>query len=440
MSDLPEPSTSRNVELGEEIQSVVLPSGLRVLFCRKPGFKKRYACYSTCYGSVDSRFAVGSPSHGAETVVDVPDGIAHFLEHVLFETPEGNVSDLFAQNGAYNNAATSFTTTTYLFACTERFYDNLELLLRFVENPVFDPEKVEKERGIIAEEIRGYDDSPDWVAYMGLLERLFVAHPFRIDIAGTTESIQEISSALLHRCYESFYRPENMILFVVGDLDPGELFSFVAAHSRAGNRASDRGSISRIYPEEPGEVAGKETRVEMSVALPKLLVGFKEIDMPARGSEFVEVELATSLALDAFFGRSSDLYRRYYERQWILDDFGASYSLGANVGFAMVGGDTPEPDRLRDAILDAAASADVRIDPDDFEREKRRFLGGWIASFNSLETIANLFSYYRLYDFDLFDSVELIAGLDRERVEARLRELLRPDRASVYVVEPSAAS
>ncbi len=232
--------------LNEEVKTVTFPSGLRALLCPKPGFKKKYACYSTFYGSVDSEFI--EPDG---TKVKVPDGIAHFLEHTLFETEEGNASDIFARRGAYNNAATSFTTTTYLFAATDHFYENLELLIRFVENPVFQPEKVEKEKGIIEQEIQGYKDNPQWVTYMGLLESLFHRHPMRIDIAGTVESIRRIDSAALHECYKAFYHPSNMILFVVGDLSEDELFSFVEATSRFAASSPARDGVKRVYPEEP---------------------------------------------------------------------------------------------------------------------------------------------------------------------------------------------
>lgn len=420
--------------LQEEVQLARLPSGLRVMFCPKPGFKKKYACYSTFYGSVDNRFVTPD---GVAT--SVPDGIAHFLEHTLFEMEEGNVSDLFARNGAYNNAGTSFTTTTYLFASTDRFYDNLELLIRFVENPVFDPDKVEKEKGIIEQEIRGYEDNPQWVNYMGLLENLFVEHPLRIDIAGTAESIREIDADLLHRCYDTFYHPANMIIFFVGDLDPDELFGFVLAHSRS--RGAGRGDsayeIQRSYPREPARVHRTETRQRMPVALPKLLLGFKELDVPTSGREYVRRELVSSLALEILFGRSGDLYRDLYEQQLITDDFGASYNLGAGVGYGVVGGETPDPGRLRDALLHRAAA--LRTDGirrDDFEREKRRFLGTFISTFNSLEFIANNYTHYRFYDFDLFEAVDLIAGVDQAAVEERLNECLHPERHAAHIIEP----
>jgi predicted Zn-dependent peptidase len=446
------PERTFNATLREEIQSLVFPSGLTLLFCPKAGFKKKYACYSTFYGSVDSEFV----EPGGEKV-KVPDGIAHFLEHTLFETENGNVSDLFAKRGAYNNAATSFTTTTYLFASTDHFFDNLALLMGFVENPVFKPEKVEKEKGIIEQEIKGYEDSPQWVSYMGLLENLFKVHPMRIDIAGTPETIRKIDSETLHRCYRAFYRPANMILFVVGDLDPNEIFSFVAQRSRfaaatgpfagpfagplAGPLAgpgAGNGKAERIYPAEPKAVARRETRKKMEVALPKLLLGFKEVNMPLRGEEFVLHELASELALELLFGRSSNTFRELYETQVVLDDFAASYSLGAGIGYGIVGGDTPDPDRLRDILIGRISKLrEEGIEPEDFEREKRRFIGGFIRSFNSLEYIAGHYTYYRFYGFDLFRSIDLFQKLHREALEERVRALLDPENFAAYVVLPA---
>jgi predicted Zn-dependent peptidase len=430
---------THNRTLDEEVLSAVFPSGLTVILCPKPGFKKKYACYSTFYGSVDSEFVVP----GAQTPLKVPDGIAHFLEHSLFETEEGNVSDLFSKRGAYNNAATSFTTTTYLFASTDGFEENLDLLLRFVETPVFKPEKVEKEKGIIAEEIRGYQDNPHWVSYMGLLENLFQRHPLRIDIAGTIDSIQAIDSEKLHACYRAFYRPSNMILFAVGDIDPAAFFARVAERSRFAAAPPVNGGqpVRRVYPEEPRAVARRETRKAMEVALPKLLLGFKEVGAPEAGEEFALHELGSELAMEILFGKGSDAFREFYEAQLILDDFGASYSLGARTGYGVIGGDTPRPDELREAILTRIRRlADRGLDPEDFDREKKRFMGGFIRGFNSLEYIAGHYTYYRFHGFDLFRGMDLLARLDREYVEARIRSLLDAENHASFVVVPREAA
>lgn len=431
-----QPECSQSLTLGEEVHSFEFPSGLRVYFCPKPGFKKKYACYSTYYGSIDSEFV--EPSG---TRIKVPDGIAHFLEHTLFETEAGNVSHLFAQRGAYNNASTSFTTTTYLCASTEQFYDNLKLLIDFVENPVFRPDKVEKEKGIIEQEIKGYEDNPGWVSYMGLLENLFEQHPMRIDIAGTPETIRRIDSETLHRCYRSFYNPGNMILFVVGDLDRRELFDFVASSSRNATapRALGVPRVARIYPQEPRGVFRRETRKEMEVALPKLLLGFKEIGTPDSGDAFVLHDLASEFALELLFGRSSDTFRELYESQMVLDDFGASYGLGAGIGYGIVGGDTPDPDQLRDVLLGKVAGLlEKGIAEGDFEREKRKFIGNFIRGFNSLEYIAGHYTFFRFHDFDLFRCVDILARIDKATLEHRVRALLDPTNYASYIVLPKA--
>ncbi|MCZ6793941.1 MAG: pitrilysin family protein [Planctomycetota bacterium] len=420
--------------LRERVYHVTLESGLPVFFCPKPGFRKKYACYSTFYGSVDNEFVDGSGERAR-----VPDGIAHFLEHTLFETDRGNVSDLFARHGAYCNASTSFTTTTYLFAASDRFYDNLELLLGFVETPAFRAEKVEKERGIIEQEIEGYEDSPDWVSYRTLLENIFERHPIRIDIAGTAETIREIDVPALERCYRAFYHPENMCLFVTGDLEKEELFAFIDAHSRP--RDSARPVSRRHYPGESRNVAKRESRLEMTVALPKLLLGFKEVDVPAKGREYVHRELASEMALQILFGRGSDLFRELYDSQLALDDFSASYGAGTGIGYAVLGGDTPSPDKLREAIV--ARLEELRrkgLRDEDFERQKRKFIGGFIRGFNSLEYLASYYTYFRFHEFDLFDTIDLLHEVSKDELEARVVELLDPEYLTTVVVSPRPGS
>lgn len=425
--------------LQEEVLALSYPSGLRAYLCQKPGFKKRYACYSAFYGSVDDEFVLPGGKR-----VRVPDGIAHFLEHTLFETEDGNASDLFARGGAYSNAATSFTTTTYLFSAADRFYENLGLLVRFVESPFFRPDRVEKEKGIIEQEIQGYRDNPHWVGYMGILENLFQKHPVRIDIAGTPESIREIDSATLHECYEAFYRPGNMILFAVGDIESDRFFEFVGSVSRFASAPPapiPSGPVKRCYPEEPAAVFRRETRKTMEVALPKLLVGFKDVGLPAGGEDLVLHDLASGLAVEILFGRSSKTFQKLYESGLILDDFGAGYSVAAEVGHGIIGGETPEPDRLREILLGTIADLRERgIAPEDFERSRRMFIGSFIRGFNSLEYIASNYTQFRFHDFDLFSVLDLLARLDRERLEARIRTLLDPENFASYVILPTGST
>lgn len=427
------PERTFHTTLGEEAFGLTFPSGFRAYLCRKPGFKKRYASYSVFYGSVDLEFL-----DPAGKKLKVPHGIAHYLEHVLFETPAGNASDIFAARGAYSNAATSFTVTTYLFESTDRFYENLELLLGFVENPSFPPDKVEKERGIIEQEIQGSNDDPHWVGYVGLLESLFEEHPVRAHIAGTVESIRQITPELLHACYRAFYSPANMILCAVGDIEPEEFFRFVAERSKAAGPGADRSPPPRrFYPQERRLVERGEIRKSMKVALPKFFLGFKDVPAPESGQAFVLQSLEVGLALEILFGKSSPAYQELYEQGLILDDFGASYHIGAGVGFGIIEGDTPEPDRLREALFQRIATAVERgIAEEDFQRSKRSFLGSFVRAFNSLEYIARNYTFFRFHGFDLFDLVDLVAKIDRADMERRIRALLDFRSHARYVIVP----
>jgi len=433
-------NTLKSSTLREEVHRAVLPGGLQVYFCPKRGFKKRFACYSTRYGSIDSVFT----APGEDDPSPVPDGIAHFLEHTLFETPRGNASDLFARNGAYSNASTSFIITSYLFSASERFFENLALLLEFVENPSFSSEKIQKERGIIEQEIQMCHDDPGWVCFMGLLESLFVRHPLRLDIAGSPESIGKIDVDSLDRCYRTFYSPSNMILFVIGDLQREEVFDFVAGRSRGGSGGESAGrkdpakgdGIQRVYPDEPPEVKREEFQKEMQVALPKLLMGFKEVGIPAGGRPFLQMELVSELALDMLFGRGSDGFQKLYESRLVLDDFGCSFHACNGLGYAAVGGETPRPRELREAIAGEIQRVQQSgIPPESFERQKRKFIGSFIRHFNSLEYIAGNYTYFRFQDIDLFEAIDALGEVRREEVENRIRQLA-PERSALSLILP----
>ncbi len=270
---------------------------------------------------------------------------------------------------------------------------------------------------------------------MGLLENLFQKHSMRIDIAGTVESIAEIDVETLQSCYDRFYHPSNMHLFVAGDVERDELLEFVSSRSRVKDGVG--GPIGRLYPEEPTEVANPETRRQMDVAMPKLLVGFKEANVPRSGKEFVLRELVSQMGLSLLFGRSSDAFLELYGKQLILDDFSSGYDAEAGIGFALVGGDTPNPDELLAEIhRHVEKTRESGLDDADFERGKRKFIGSFIRSFNSLEYISTNYTYYHFHDFDLFEAIDLLSEVRREMLEERLRELLRPEACASYVILP----
>jgi len=424
--------TIRNETLRETVFLERHASGLPIFVCRKPGFAKAYACFSVFYGSVDDEFIVPGESEPTR----VPEGIAHFLEHKLFEGRGGNALEIFARNGASGNAYTSFRQTTYLFSCAEGFAENFRLLVDFVREPYFTDENVEKEKGIIEQEIRMYEDYPPVVLYMSLLECLFARHPIRIHVAGTVGSIRRIDRTLLERCYRTFYRPSNMLLFAVGDFDPDDVFR-MADEALAGQPADDAPPIRRIYPEEGPDVAVRESRQRMVVALPKIAIGFKDGGAGGGGRLLLERELATEFALDIVFGKGGDLYRDLYDAGLIDESFSWHTVVHPELGYSMVGGDTPRPAELERRVLDAVRrAADEVAAPARFERARRKFLGAFLKRFNAIEFIANNFAFYRFLGANLFDAADIIAAMDRDAIQERIREHLSAEKAALAIIEP----
>lgn len=421
--------------LNETLYSEKLPNGLQVYILPKPGFQKTYATFSTRYGSVDNHFQVSG-----KDPVKVPDGIAHFLEHKMFEEPEGDVFARFASMGASANAFTSFDRTVYLFSATEHLKENLTTLIDFVQNPYFTDENVEKEKGIIGQEIKMYQDNPDWRAYFGLIEALYQVHPVHIDIAGTVESIAEISKETLYECYYTFYHPENMNLFIVGGVDPEEIMALVRAN-QAVKTFKPQGEIRRFFEEEPGQVRTKERTVHLPVSLPKCYIGFKEKPTAEQGSDLLRRELATKVMLDALFSASSALYQRLYDDNLISDSFGSEYNLAPDYAFSIVGGETRSPEELV-ARLKAEIEEILKtgIPAEAFERSRRKKLGGFMRMMNSPESLANEFTKYAFRDMDLFDISRIYEELNLDEINSRLREHFDWETMAVSVVKSGEAS
>lgn len=417
--------------LDETVYHDVLDNGLQVYLLPKPGFRKTYATLTTRFGSIDHRFRVENGD-----VVELPDGIAHFLEHKMFAEEEGDVFYRFAQQGASANAFTGFNRTAYLFSCTDRVKDNLLTLLDFVQRPYFTDESVEKEKGIIGQEIRMYEDDPDWQVYFGLLQSMYVHHPVRIDIAGTVDSIGQITKELLYQCYETFYHPSNMLLFVVGSIEPEQVMDWVRDH-QAKKRFAPPPQVTRLYPEEPAVVTTRERRKALPVAVPKLMFGFKETQLLS-GEPLLRRQCETELALEALFGTGSELYQQLYDENLIDDDFGYQTTEETAYAFSLIGGQTPDPDRVLDVVRDHLRRRMQEGIPEDvFERIRRKKIGTWLRSLNVLEFIANQFTSYRFNGTDLFAVLPVLEQMTLETVNRRLREHLTPERMVVSIVEPS---
>lgn len=420
--------------LNETLYAETLPNGLKVFILSKPGFQKTYATFSTRYGSIDNHFQVPG-----KEAVKVPDGIAHFLEHKMFEEPEGDVFTKFASKGASANAFTSFDRTVYLFSATEHLMENLTTLIDFVQNPYFTDANVEKEKGIIGQEIQMYRDNPDWRAYFGLIEALYRVHPVHIDIAGTVDSIARITKETLYECYNTFYHPENMMLFVVGGVDPEQVMELVRTN-QAAKTFRPQGEIKRYFDEEPAEVRQQHRVANLAVSLPKCMIGIKEAPGGLSGREQLKRELSTKVMLDCLFSPSSDLYQALYDDNLISDSFGSEYNLAKDYAFSVFGGETRDPEellsRIRSAVDDCKRNG---IAAEVFERSRRKKLGGFLRLMNSPESLANEFTKYAFRDIDLFEISPVYEELTLEDINRRIRDHFDWERMSVSIVKSGGA-
>lgn len=409
-----------------------LENGLTVAVLHKPGFKQATARVATHYGSIDSRFV--DPQTGEE--VRVPDGIAHFLEHKLFEEEWGNVSDKFSQYGAESNAYTTYTHTVYYFNTTENFRPSFELLLDFVQSPWFTEQSVAKEQGIIEQEIRMYLDEPGWRSNANLLEALYVNHPVRIDIAGTVESIHKITKDDLYRCHRIFYHPSNMVVFVAGDVDPDQVMEMVRANFGKRNYAK-QAEIQRIMPEEPSAIHEKRRTQRLVVNQPIFRMGFKDRETGQRGRALLERDLLTAVIMDAICGRSSALYTRLYEAGWIDHRFGFEYNPEETYGHSSFTGPTRDAGELEVRLLAGLDEARQKgLDPADFARARKKTIGRVVSFMNDLDTVAYVYIDGFFKGMSLFDLIPVAEGLTLEAANERLRSHFDPEQAAISIIYP----
>lgn len=359
------------------------------------------------------------------------------MEHKLFEKEDGDVFQQFSKQGASANAFTSFTRTAYLFSSTSNVEMNLETLIDFVQDPYFTEKTVEKEKGIIGQEITMYDDNPDWRLYFGLIENMFKNHPVKIDIAGTIESISHITKDMLYECYETFYHPSNMLLFIVGPVDPNQIMSQVR-DNQSKKDYKEIPEIKRQFEEEPSESAKKKKVLEMNVQTSKCLVGIKSSTANQSGKEMLKNELSLNVLLDIFFGKSSEHYSSLYSEGLIDDTFSFDYTQEQGFGFAMVGGDTNDPDRLAEALQKMLLDAREKgaISQETLNRTKKKKIGAFLRAVNSPEYIANQFTRYAFNEMDLFDVVPTLESITLEDVEKAAGNLISEERFTVCQVVP----
>lgn len=413
--------------IGEEVIWVTLDNGLPVCIVPKKGFSRKYALFATQYGGMDMRFRLNGQW------LDTPAGIAHYLEHKMFDTEDGNALQELAMNGAEPNAFTSNAITCYYFDSTEKFYENLEILLSFVSVPYFTDESVEKEQGIIGQEIGMIEDNPEWQVYKQLMQSLYHTSPARTPVAGSVESIREITAQTLYDCHRAFYTPANMCLVAVGDVEPQQVLDIARRVL-----PKDSGElIERDYgAEEPTEAARAYAEERMEVSMPSFLVGFK--CPPQHGGEEQHRFAAIGeLACDVLMGESSPLYARLYSQGLINGSFGAAFDILPGAAYAYAGGDSKDPKAVAEAIL-AEAQRLVRegVDEDYYKRIVNANFGAALRELNSFESIAVSMAEGRFQGYDPYRFPEIYDSITAADVLAFLRENVTRSHMALSVIAP----
>nr|WP_082078092.1 pitrilysin family protein [Levilactobacillus spicheri] len=396
-------------QLGEAVYRTTLSNGLQVILVPKAGFHKTFAIMTTDYGSIDNVFV----PRGQTAAVRFPDGIAHFLEHKLFEKKDHDAFDLFGQFGASSNAFTSFTQTSYLFATTNHLHENLDILLDFVQDPYFTPATVNKEKGIIGQEIQMYDDDPGWQSYFGMIGNLYPKEPLSIDIAGTVDSIDQITADDLYAAYRTFYHPSNMSLVLTGKLDPEQTLDWIETN-QARKTFTPSAPIQRVASPatQPDQVIRQTTR-HLSVTRPKVSLGIRGFDTVPTGRAALTYSVAVSLIFDLLFNDTSDNYLRLYDANVIDDSFGYDFQVQRGAHFGQLAGDTDQPELFVSefqAIL-ADVFTQLKLAEPQFDLVKREAIGRLIGAINSPEAIANQYSGPLFGGTMLFDELTVLEDL-----------------------------
>lgn len=419
----------RNDVLNEQYYHYKHESGLSVILYPMEGYSSAYALFGTNYGSIDTCFK----TDGDSDFITVPEGIAHFLEHKLFESEDGDAFSLFAKTGASANAFTSFDKTCYLFSTTDNFEESLKALVTFVQAPYFTQETVEKEQGIIGQEIKMYEDDPNWRVFFNLLTALYVNNPVRIDIAGTTESIAKIDKDLLYSCYKTFYNLNNMVLCIAGNFDEESAAKIIEENLKAATKVT---VISKT-PDEPKEVAKKEHVQNLSVAIPLFNIGYKEV--PVSKEDELKVQMNCELILSAIVGKSSDLYKEMYDSSLINTTFGTEVFSGRGYFANIFAGESRNPKLVMEKIADCIDSYKEKgISKETFDRIKKSMYGNSILLFNDVEGVAHEMVSSHFADGSIYDVIDAIKALTLEGVNEQLKKSFNREYMSISIVNPIA--
>jgi peptidase, M16 family len=419
--------------LKDKIFHKKLSNNMDLFFMKKEGFTKKYAVFATDFGSNNLSFV--SPHTGEEVTVN--EGIAHFLEHKMFEQPNGtDAFERFSEIGADANAFTNFDMTAYLFSSTDFFYDGLKHLISYVQTPYFTKENVEKEKEIIAQEIKMYQDNPEWVLFFNALKAMYINHNNRIDIAGTVESIYRITPEELYTCYNTFYSPSNMALFVIGDLDWNDIVSVV--ENTVKNDLAFEGGVHRLKKEEPNRVNQKTIVEDFPISIPMFMIAFKEkMDGELRGKDLMKKIISTEIILDLLFRKGSGLNEELYNENLIFSTLDCEYNASRDYGYTLISAESRKETTVIQKIMDCIANAKkLGLNQEDFDRVKKSRIGSYIKSFDAMEGFANNYVAYYFQGMDWFEYGEILEGITLEFCQDRLEKHFVEDMKVVSFINP----
>lgn len=412
--------------LGEKYYEIDHRSGLKIFVMPKRNYSSAYAVFGTKYGSIDTKFKRSD----RDEWTTVPEGIAHFLEHKLFESEDLDAFARYAKTGASANAYTSFDKTCYLFQCSDNFEDSLEILLDFVTHPYFTAKTVEKEQGIIGQEITMYYDVPGWMSTFNLLRLLYHNHPVRIDIAGTTDSIAQITDKLLYDCYNTFYNLHNMCLAVAGNVTVQQVLNVCDRMLKDAENIT----IERAFDNEPRDIAGDYCEYNLAVSMPVFSFGYKEkCDKPVQDiRKIVEV----TILLEIIAGETSPLYNELFESGLINTNFSKEYFIGHGYEAVLFEGESKDPQKTVSAIKkEISRLRSEGISDEQFEVARRLLYGREIMEYNDIDSIANGFINSYFNGYGVFDSMDIYRSVTKEDIEKRLDSMLDEKYSALSVVK-----
>ncbi len=422
-----------NSKVKEKLYTEKLENGLTVMVIPKPGIQKKYIIWGTKYGSNESVFVVP----GEESVTEVPNGVAHFLEHKLFEQENGtNSLDVLTSLGVEANAYTTNDHTAFLFECTDNFYEAMDELMDYVQHPYFTDENVEKEKGIIGQEIMMYDDYPEWRVYLNAINAMYHNNPVKIDIVGTIESISKIDKDVLYKCYNTFYNPSNMALVICGDFNPEGIIEEIKKRLVSSKASSE---IKRVYPDEPEEIVQEKIEQKFEVSTPLYTIGIKDRIDNSKSftkTELVKKHIAIEILLNLIIGRSSSLYKKLYNEGLIFGQPSLEYEFTNIYAHVLITGQSNEPEKVYKEFKEEVKEfKENGINKSDFERIKKMIYGGYVKEYNDVSDISRMFLADYFKGINSFEYLEEINEINVAYLKQILNDVFNDKKMVLSIVE-----